>query len=123
LRYEFQQLTSVLSKKAENAAEAERSIIRFWLMWQNKIESFKDVTVRKSKSFSVDDMSANLDNLLKSMGNVLSDTFNAQVQKRIARLALPDMPDDTKSVVDVEIDIGVKKTTVTPPDETDPPED
>ena len=104
LRYEFQQLTSVLSKKAENMCEAERNIVRYWLMWQNKNDVFQQVGINRSKNFSVDDLSANLDNLLKAMKDSVSSAFKAEVQKSVVRLSLPDLPDKKKGEIDKEID-------------------
>ena len=109
LRYEFQQLTSVLSKKAENMCEAEREIIRYWLLWQKKGDLFKETEIKRTKNFSIDDLSVNLENLFKAMRATVSNVFKAEAQKHIVRLSLPDLADDLRKKVDAEIDANTGK--------------
>lgn len=109
LRYEFQQLTSVLSKKANNMNEAEQKIIYYWLKWQKKEHLFDEVKIKRSKNFSVDDLSIQLDNLIKSMEQVISSTFKKRIQQAIAKQALPDIPEADKKLIHDEIETSVQE--------------
>lgn len=103
MRYEFQQLTSVLGKKSHSMCEAEKQIVRFWLMWQNKFDLFKEIKITRSKSFSVDDLSISLDNLIKSMKEVISKTFRQEAQIAMTRMTLPDLKDSIRVQIESEI--------------------
>lgn len=93
LRYEFQQLKTVLTKKAESLNEAERRIIYFWLKWQNREELAKGIEIKRSKNFSINDLADNLENLILAAENVRSTTFVQRIQEAIAKSTLPDMSD------------------------------
>ncbi|MFH1981035.1 MAG: phage portal protein, partial [Pseudomonadota bacterium] len=56
LRYEFQQLTSVLTRKAKAVSEAERQIIYFWCKWQQVNLNFGKLDIKREKEFSIDDL-------------------------------------------------------------------
>lgn len=117
LRYEFQQLYSVLSKKAENMCEAELKIIYFWLKWQNKADLFKKISIKHSKSFSVDDLSVDLDNCFLTIEKVASKTFQVEMQLKVAKNMLPDLPDDTVNLIQQEL---IQAPTVLPKTESAP---
>jgi len=104
LRYEFQQLKTVLGRKADSIAEAERQIIRFWCKWQGRDFNEEDIDVRRSKEFSVDDLAMDLENMIVSMKAVVSEKFRVLVQKKIARRTLVDMSDLDHKVVESEIE-------------------
>ena len=104
LRYEFQQLTSVLYKKSVNKVEAERSVVRFWLMWQKKEWDDEKVDIRERKNISVDDLSVDLENLRLSMKSVMSEMFRVRVQQTIVRQALPDLSDKDRKEIDKQIE-------------------
>jgi len=103
LRYEFQQLNSVLLQKSNNMSEAEMSIIRLWLKWQNNEEKFKEIEITRSSHFSIDDLSINLENIVQTMANVESETFKKHAQKQLAKVALPDLSDSDFKQIEVEI--------------------
>lgn len=104
LRYEFQQLKTVLGKKADAVAEAERQIIRYWCLWQNMKVAEEDIIAYRSKDFSIDDLAMDLENLIVSMRSVVSERFRVLVQKHIARRTLVDMQDADHKIVDSEIE-------------------
>jgi len=102
LRYEFQQLFSVLSKKSDNMTEAELSLIRLWLKWRGKSDLFKDIKITRPKEFSLDDLSVALNNIFTSARNVISKTFRIQAMNKAAALTLPDMDDETRTTINEE---------------------
>ena len=106
MRYEFQQLGRVLAKKSENLTEAELKIIYFWLKWQGQELDTEDIKIFRSKDFSVDDLSANLENYALSMKLVPSDLYKKHVGKAVSRKMLPDIDDDEAKLIDDEIDLA-----------------
>lgn len=102
LRYEYQQLNSVMIQKSANCNEAEMNIIKLWALWQK----FGDETIQitRSKNFSIDDLAIDLDNTLKSMDNVLSRSFRVKVQKKIVKATLPDLSDKDSDEISTEIE-------------------
>jgi len=104
LRLEFNQLWSVLSKKAENLNEAELKIIWYWLKWQNETDMYKEIEISRSKDFSVDDLSQSLYNLKESMKMVVSRTFNKLSQKKIVKMVLPDTAPKDLELIHQEIE-------------------
>jgi len=109
LRYEFQQLGSVLCKKNDNLSEAELGILRFWLKWQNQDSLFQAIEIRRPKEFSLDDLSQSLDNLRKASKEVYSKHFKKLAQKKMVQDALPDIGDTDFEQVISEIDTEVEK--------------
>ena len=101
LKYEFQQLVSILSKKSVNLDAAERHIVELWCLWQN--ESPGEIEIKRSKNFSIDDMQIDLENSLVAMQNVASKTFRIQVQSKMAKKELPDITDDVRKTIVEEI--------------------
>lgn len=104
LRYEFQQLTSVLSKKSESVTEAEYKIIYYWLRWTNKEHFYKEVSVRRSKNFSIDDLRLNLQNSINAMKAVMSNTFKRLVMESLVKQTLVDITDEDLQKVTDELD-------------------
>ncbi|MBW1700211.1 MAG: hypothetical protein JRH18_23780 [Deltaproteobacteria bacterium] len=101
LRYEYQQLNSVMIHKSQNLNEAEMNIIRLWGRWQN--EPVDGVQVTRSKNFSIDDLSVDLENTLKAMRNVVSKTFREKAQAKIVKATLPDISDKDNEIIVKEI--------------------
>lgn len=104
LRYEFQQLNSVLGQKASNLEETEKAIMRFWLMWQNKIGIFSEVEISRPKNFSLDDLSLDLENANKALESVISETFQKKMQARIAKQTLPDLTEEDTAEIEQELE-------------------
>jgi len=102
LRYSFQQLFSVLSKKSENMTEAEYQMIRLWLKWQNKEEDFEDVKITRPKEFSIDDLAVQLDNAFTSMGRMYSKTYRIRMQEKVVSHTLPDLSKEDRDKISEE---------------------
>lgn len=102
LRYEFQQLSSVLSAKGAKLDEAEMKTIYFWKKWQNDNSGF--VEVSRPGNFNIEDLTVILENVLLSKNIVRSLRFNKQAQKRISRLVLPDAEENVFAEIDKEIE-------------------
>jgi len=104
LRYEFQQLGRVLSKKSENLTEAELNIIHFWLKWQGKEDLFEQVNISRSKEFSSDDLSEDLNNQLTALKIVPTPLFHKAIAKQVAKKVLRDTKDTAMEDVMNEIE-------------------
>ena len=102
LRYNFQQLFSVLAKKSENMTEAELQIIRLWLLWRNLPELFAAVEITRNKEFSIDDLAVALDNAFTSMRNMVSKTYSVEMQKKVQKHTLPDLSKDIRTKIEEE---------------------
>ena len=84
--------------------EAELMIIKLWLKWQNQTEMFKGIKVKRVNEFSIDDLSQELDNLLKGMRRVYSESFIKLAMQKVARKTVPDMTDEQFEEIRNEID-------------------
>jgi len=104
LRYEYQQLSLVLSKKSENLTETELGIIKYWLKWQGRDGWFKDVRISRSKDFSIDDLSQGLENAIMSDKLVPEINFKKEMAKVISKRMLPDLADEKLLVIYEAID-------------------
>lgn len=116
LRYEFQQLVSVLGKKAENLAGAEREVIRFFCAWMGIEFLISQCQVRRSKNFAIDELAAELDNVIKSIGAVNSRTYKRRAQEAIAKATLPDLSDRDVEAIQMEIGADTEKEGAAPDD-------
>jgi len=94
LRYEYQQLSLVLSKKSENLTETELGIIKYWLKWQNKSHWFDGIRISRSKDFSIDDLSQNLENAIMADRLIPEIGFKKELMKVVAKRVLPDIDDN-----------------------------
>lgn len=109
LKSEFQILNSKLVSKAVNLEKAENKIIEFFLKWEDKWEQLKDkVHMGRSKNFNVEQISTDLANALTAKTVVLSNTFDALLQKDISRQMLPSASEDDQAIIDQEIDDSVQ---------------
>jgi hypothetical protein len=104
LRYEFQQLGRVLAKKSVNLTEAELSIIRLWLKWQNQSDMYEEINIYRTKDFSVDDLNQNLQNLTIARTLSPSITFKREVAKMVAKKNLPDATTELLVQINKELD-------------------
>jgi hypothetical protein len=104
LRYEYQQLSLVLTKKSENLTETELGIIKYWLKWQNKSIWYDAVKVSRSKDFSIDDLSQNLENAVMADKLIPEITFKKELMKNVAKKVLPDIADDKLMEIHAAID-------------------
>ena len=117
LRYEYQQLSLVLTKKSENLTETELGIIKFWLKWQTKSDWFNEMLISRSKDFSIDDLSQNLENAIMANKIVPEITFRKELMKVVAKRVLPDIPDVKLFEIYAEID-ALTEEDLMEPDET-----
>ena len=99
LRYEYQQLSLVLSKKSENLTETELGIIKYWLKWQGRDDWFDAIRISRSKDFSIDDLSQNLENAIMSDKLVPELNFKKEMAKVIAKRMLPDLADEKLLII------------------------
>ena len=104
LRYEFQQLNSVLTQKSKNMSEAEINILTYWMMWQDiEPDVEESAKIERSTSFSIEDLSVDLKNALEALTAVASKTFSEHVQKNIVRKVLSEIPNDKLEIIHNEI--------------------
>lgn len=108
LRYEYHQLNSVLSKKARNETLSEMGVLYFYLKWQNKTDMHKNITVKRSDEFAIDEMAETLDNMIKSAKEVQSRKFSKVVKKQIVEKIAPNISSSTKKIIFEEIDNTVE---------------
>lgn len=106
LRYEFQQLNTVLVKKSINQVEAELSCLRLWMKWQGKEGEFEKCDVKRSTDFSIDDVAVALENVLLSINRVMSKTYRIRMQEKILKYMLPDLSEDDVRKIKTEIQYG-----------------
>jgi len=117
LRYEYQQLSLVLTKKSENLTETELGIIKYWLKWQSKSSWFDTMLISRSKDFSIDDLSQNLENAIMANKIVPEMTFKKELMKVVAKRVLPDIPDLKLMDIYAKID-ELDESDLIEPDET-----
>lgn len=108
LTVEFQLLNSALVRKAKNLEKTEKEIIKHWLAWQNQSDYYKDISIERERSYDVDDLARDLENVLTASIIVKSKKFNDRMQKSIVRQMLPAAEDDEIKDMDEEIDKSVE---------------
>jgi len=102
LKREFMELGAKLSKKSRLLEHAERSIVRFWGRWQS-IEN-AEASIEYPREFDIEDLEADLQNMLTGKALVISQTFHRALSKRAARRILPGLDQQTQDVIDGEIE-------------------
>lgn len=104
LKSEFQLLNSALVRKAKNLEKAERDIIKFYLAWQNQQEYFDDISIERERTYDVEDLANDLENVLTASIIVKSKKFNDRMQKNVVRKMLPAAEEEELNEIDQEID-------------------
>jgi hypothetical protein len=104
LKSEFQLLNGKLISKGANAEEAEKSIIKYWLMWQNKEDLNDKILIEWPDSYDIEDLTQDLENTLTAKTIILSKTFSAEIQKKLARGMLKNASIETLDNIDTEIE-------------------
>lgn len=104
LKYQFQELNSKLSQKSDNLVEAELKILYYWMKWQGKEQDYLDVKIERSKDFSLDDLTEDLNNMITLQAQSISDTLQKYIQKAMYRKVFPGMPPEIQEEIDDEID-------------------
>jgi hypothetical protein len=103
LKTEFQLLNSKLVSKGDNLTEAELSIIKLWLLWQGKGDLFEDIVVQRDKTYDVEDLKEDLENVLTSLTIVRNPRFTAMMKKAVVRMMLPNYTESELSEIDQAI--------------------
>jgi len=108
LKTEFQLLNSKLVKKGKNVSKAKYDVTRLWLMWQDQWDKYKDdVHFYHIKSFEIEDLATDLENILTSSVIVTqSDTYKKEYQKVVVRMILPSVDEEVLTAIDKEIEDG-----------------
>jgi hypothetical protein len=102
LQAEFQLLNAKLVGKGRRLKEAEETVIRYWMQWQ-EIED-NPITVERAESYDVANLAQDLANIMTANTIVKSETFKKTTQKKVARIMLPGESDADLKVIDDEID-------------------
>lgn len=102
LKAEFQLLNSMLVRKAISLEKAERKIIDYWAAWENVDTG--EVSVERERTYDVEDLATDLENILTASIIVKSELFNKQLQKQVTRKMLPAADIDMMKDIDEEID-------------------
>jgi hypothetical protein len=101
LRVEQKQLSALLSKKANNMINAELEIIKLWCKWQSCPELIDQYEINKTRVFSVDELSTELEYSFAAVSQIPSDSFAKAMFKKIANTLLPNIPiTDLKTIED-----------------------
>jgi hypothetical protein len=104
LKSEFQLLNSSLVRKAKNLEKAEKDGIKFWLGWQGQEDLYKKVSIERERTYDVEDLASDLENVLTASIIVKSKKFNDRMQKNVVRQMMPAAEDEEISEIDLEID-------------------
>lgn len=98
LQHEFRLLNSVLSGKAAELEEAERTVCWLWCKWQGREQDYSGVTIEWPRKFDVEDMAADLENIMALQQAVSgSPTFQRHAKMTAAR-KLPAAMDDLSTI-------------------------
>ncbi len=101
--YEFEQTNRRLADIASGFARAEQEALR--LVAQMKgMSGAERVTVTPPSDFSVEDLTADLANVIASQSIGLGATADAEIRRRVARRMLPNLPASVAATIDAEID-------------------
>ena len=121
LKSEFQLLNSKLVRKGKNVVKAKRTVTRYWLMWQDEWEKYKEeLRFDYVKTFEVEDLMTDLENMLTSKVIVRdSPKYTAEIQKMAVRMMIPSAEDKLLAEIDTEIDEGPEEIDFPPFDEED----
>ena len=104
LKAEFQLLNSSLVKKAINLEQSENEVVRLWCKWENREEDAKEVNIERSRSYDVEDLTTELENVLTSLVIVQSKKFNESMQKKVVRDMMPSADNEQLKEIDEEIE-------------------
>jgi len=109
LRTEFQLLNGKLIKKSENVVKAERMLLWFWCLWTAQPTVWDTIEVERPRTFEIEDLATDLNNVLTAKTIVISKTFDMELQKMVVRLMLQTADDETIGTIDEEIEEGVEE--------------
>jgi hypothetical protein len=104
LKAEFQLLNASLVRKAKNLEKAERQIIDYWLQWEKQPEKIENISIQRERTYDVEDLASDLENILTASIIVKSKKFNDEMQKQIVRQMLPAAENEMIKDIDIEIE-------------------
>jgi hypothetical protein len=104
LKAEFQLLNSNLVRKATNLEQAEKKIIEYWARWEGSEDALEDISIERARTYDVENLAADLDNVLTAKTIVMSRKFKDIMQKNVARAMLPAADENQLQEIDDEID-------------------
>jgi hypothetical protein len=113
LKAEFQLLNANLVRKATNLEHAEKMIIEFWLRWEGQEDLLEFVSIERARTYDVENLSADLENVLTAKAIVMSRKFKDVMQKNVVRAMLPAAEDSQLKEIDEEIE-AAPEVTITP---------
>lgn len=102
----FQSFNAALAKSATAMETAERNIIKFWLMWQDDLPMFEQISISRPKDFDVQNLADDIDMLTVATNMVQSGEYSKQVQKNIVVKTLPDLSEEKSQIINTEIESG-----------------
>ena len=117
LKVEFQLLNSALVRKAKNLEKAERDIIHYWLAWEKQEKLETKITIQRERSYDIEDLAGDLENVLTASIIVKSKKFNDEMQKKVVRQMMPAAENEALREIDEEIESVVEEEPL--PDEND----
>lgn len=104
LKSEFQLLNGKLVNKGKNAEEAERSIKKYWCMWQKRDEAIEDISVEWPETYDIENLAQDLENAVVAKTFIKSRLFYATLQKKLSKSLLPNTNAIILKEIDAEID-------------------
>ena len=104
--FDWLSTSAVLSEKAGNFEEAEESIIRLWLKWQD--EETKEFDVAYPDSFDIKTLEKDLDDVTTMQTMEISSEFEATQLKKLVRKADPHLVEKELKIIDDQIDENVR---------------
>jgi hypothetical protein len=118
LTAEFQLLNASLVRKAVNLEKTERTLTYFWYVWEYGVtkarQLLEETTIERERSYDVENLSADLENVLTSKTIIKSKRFDAEIQKKTVRRFFPSWTDSQLSEIDDEIEQEAKKPDLPP---------
>lgn len=112
LQAEFQMLNSALVRKAVTLEKVESQIYNLFYLWEfrDQVKIYlEETTVERERSYDVEDLANDLENILTAKTIVMSKTFDAVLQKKTVRKMLPSYNDSRLKEIDDEIDQGTEE--------------
>lgn len=100
--YEFQESNAAFAKIAKNLEDGERKIIRLYYKWQKKDDV--TVSIEYPSDFNITTLADQIEEGLSALSMNISDTFNAELKKRMVSVILPDLDPETEDTIEEEID-------------------
>jgi len=114
LQTEFQLLNSTLVRKAINLEKAERIIHWLFYKWEYPLEAKKlidETKVERERTYDVENLAMDLDNIITSKTIVISQKFNEAMQKKTVRMMLPSWTENNLKEIDDEIEKSIVEET------------